>query len=191
MKQEKQMPNRMSRQTILSKQAYRNNHHYSNAESRWCDLNKVPYARNGYLYGPSTIVDQIANETYYCLDYTDQKGYTKFWTALHENAITPDTLFKAGDNLLVRHQQADVRFKVAGFSPKAKNMFGTRFLNVDWRFNQIKYEQNHVDRHHNHGRYWETQPVETNIQENKIATFWRWVAVPKDTYLKLQLLNLI
>ena len=47
---------------------YCNQHPYNNKESRWCDLNEVPYARNGYLYSPETIEDQITGVTYYQID---------------------------------------------------------------------------------------------------------------------------
>ena len=99
--------NRRMTHTTCNK-GYFNKHPYDNKESRWCDLNEVPYARNGYLYGPETIEDQITGITYYQIDFYNN---TNFYRSFYDGNLDPTTLFKEDDTLLVRHQQSDVRFK--------------------------------------------------------------------------------
>ena len=41
------MANRRMTEHQLNGKGYYNQHPYNNKESRWCDLNEVPYARNG------------------------------------------------------------------------------------------------------------------------------------------------
>ena len=182
---------------------YCNNHPYNNRESRWCDLNEVPYARNGYLYGSETIEDQITGITYYQID-----GYynnTNLYRGFHDGTVDPSTLFKEGDTLLIRHQQADVRFKITEFSPRAKNMIGTRYLNIAWHWDEEgwnKYKSKHLGNQPSNQKkltnwqvwrdrnsFWTTGSVKTNTQHDKIARFWNWQAVPKEVFLKFQLLG--
>ena len=176
---------------------YCNQHPYNNKESRWCDLNEVPYARNGYLYSPETIEDQITGVIYYQID-----GYynnTNFYRSLYDGTLDPSTIFKEGDTLLIRHQQADVRFKVTEFSPRAKNMVGTRYLNVAWHWDQegwSAYKKKHLGNEpsnwkvwHQRNTFWTTGSVLAGAQPDKIARPWSWTAVTKETLLKLQLLG--
>lgn len=193
-----QVIKRTMNQYQVTSKGYRNKHHYHNKESRWCDLNKVPYARNGYLYGPETVEDQITGETYYQID-----GYynnTNLYRSFHDGTVDPSVLFKEGDTLLIRHQQADVRFTITEFSSRAKNMIGTRHLNVAWHWDQEgwdKYkEKNPIGTNasnwkvwHQRNAYWTTGSVLAGAQPNKIARPWSWTAVTKETLLKLQLLG--
>ena len=180
----------------MTSKGYRNKHHYHNKESRWCDLNKVPYARNGYLYGPETVEDQITGETYYQIDGYNNKN---FYRNLYDGTLDPSTLFKEGDTLLIRHQQSDVRFKVTEFSPRANNMVGTRYLNLSWTFDAEGYKQYQTNNSQgskanwqlwqDRSRYWTTASVKDNVQHNKVARPWSWQAVPKEVLLRLQLLG--
>ena len=72
MNTENQMANRRMTEHQLNGKGYYNQHPYNNKESRWCDLNEVPYARNGYLYGPETVEDQITGQVYYHLNMNPQ-----------------------------------------------------------------------------------------------------------------------
>lgn len=176
---------------------YFNKHPYNNKESRWCDLNEVPYARNGYLYGPETIEDQITGITYHQIDFYNN---TNFYRSFYDGKLDPTILFKEGDTLLIRHQQADVRFKITEFSPRAKNMIGTRYLNVAWQFdsegwNKYKEEKDICNYSvssltwQDQSAFWTTGSVLAGAQPNKIARAWSWTAVTKETLLKLQLLG--
>lgn len=191
-------PNRRMTQYRVNSKGYYNRHPYNNKESRWCDLNEVPYARNGYLYGSETIEDQITGETYYQID-----GYynnTNLYRSFHDGTVDPSTLFKEGDTLLIRHQQADVRFKITEFSPRAKNMIGTRYLNVAWHWDEEgwnKYkEEKDICNHsvssltwQDRNAFWTTGSVLAGAQPDKIARPWSWTAVTKETLLRLQLLG--
>lgn len=162
-----------------------NDHRFNNAESRWCDLNHVPYYRNGFLYGPDIIEDKITGLTYHSI----VKDRGKIWRAMAENPkqFKPETFFKVGDKLLVDHFQSQSRFEVTHFSPKAGNMHGTRLLNVDWQFDQESYEQgDYVDMR----TLWYTKAVKENQQIGKLARPWSWYAVSQEAYLKFQLLGL-
>ena len=191
-----QVIKRTMNQYQVTSKGYRNKHHYHNKESRWCDLNEVPYARNGYLYGPETVEDQITGETYYQIDGYNNKN---FYRNLYDGTLDPSTLFKEGDTLLIRHQQSDVRFKVTEFSPRANNMVGTRYLNLSWTFDAEGYKQYQTNNSQgskanwqlwqDRSRYWTTGSVQTNDQHDKVARFWSWQAVPKETFLKFQLLG--
>ena len=175
---------------------YFNKHPYNNKESRWCDLNEVPYARNGYLYGPETIEDQITGVTYYQIDFYNNAN---FYRSFYDGKLDPTTLFKEGDTLLIRHQQADVRFKITEFSPRAKNMVGTRYLNIAWHWDQEgwnTYKKKHLDGEPSNWKiwrarnsFWTTGSVLAGAQPNKIARPWSWTAVTKETLLRLQLLG--
>ena len=169
---------------------YPNKHRYNNAESRWCDLNNVPYYRNGLLYGPDLIEDKITGLTYHSI----VEHRAKIWRAMAENPkqFKPETFFKVGDKLLIDHFQSQSRFEVTHFSPKAGNMHGTRLLNVDWQFDQERWDQDKETTAFMYGArdYWHTKPVKENQQIDKLARPWSWYAVPKDTYLKFQLLGL-
>ena len=187
--------NRRMTHTTCNK-GYFNKHPYDNKESRWCDLNEVPYARNGYLYGPETIEDQITGITYYQIDFYNN---TNFYRSFYDGNLDPTTLFKEDDTLLVRHQQADVRFKITEFSPRAKNMVGTRYLNVAWQFDEEgwnKYKRKHLGNEPSNWKvwqwrnhFWTTGSVLAAAQPDKIARAWSWTAVTKETLLKLQLLG--
>lgn len=189
-------PNRRMTQYQVNGKGYCNQHPYNNKESRWCDLNEIPYARNGYLYGPETIEDQLTGITYYHIDFYNNP---KFYRSFYDGKLDPTTLFKEGDTLLVRHQQADVRFKITEFSPRAKNMVGTRYLNVAWHWDQEgwnKYKKKHLDGEpsnwkvwHDRNAFWTTGSVLAAAQPDKIARAWSWTAVTKETLLRLQLLG--
>lgn len=191
-----QVIKRTMNQYQVTSKGYRNKHHYHNKESRWCDLNEVPYARNGYLYGPETVEDQITGETYYQIDGYNNKN---FYRNLYDGTLDPSTLFKEGDTLLIRHQQSDVRFKVTEFSPRANNMVGTRYLNLSWTFDAEGYKQYQTNNSQgsktnwqlwqDRSRYWTTASVKDNVQHNKVARPWSWQAVPKEVLLRLQLLG--
>ena len=200
MNTENQMANRRMTQYQVNSKGYYNQHPYNNKESRWCDLNEVPYARNGYLYGPETVEDQITGQVYYHLNMHYNNNYGKLYAAMAENTIDPTVFFKEGDSLLIKHQQADVRFTITGFSSRAKNMVGTRHLNQDWAFDQEgwqDYKKQHLDGKpqenwkvwSDRSAFWTTGPVQTNEQHGKIARFWNWQAVPKETFLRFQLLG--
>ena len=199
MNTENQMANRRMTQYQINSKGYYNQHPYNNKESRWCDLNEVPYARNGYLYGPETVEDQITGQVYYHLNMHYNNNYGKLYSAMAENTIDPTVFFKEGDSLLIKHQQADVRFTITGFSSRAKNMVGTRHLNVAWHWDEEgwkKYKKKHLGNEpsnwkvwHDRNAFWTTGPVQTNDQHDKIARFWNWQAVPKETFLKFQLLG--
>ena len=180
----------------LDSKGYYNKHPYNNKESRWCDLNEVPYARNGYLYGSETIEDQLTGITYYPIHSLHNDNFSR---AIYGGTLDPSTLFKEGDTLLIRHQQADVRFKITEFSPRAKNMMGTRYLNVAWHWDEEgwkKYKKKHLGDEssnwkvwHDRNAFWTTASVASNVQPNKIARPWSWTAVTKETLLRLQLLG--
>ena len=188
--------NRRMTQYQVDGKGYFNKHPYNNAESRWCDLNEVPYARNGYLYGPETVEDQITGITYYQIDFYNNP---KFYRNFYDGTADPTIIFKEGDTLLIRHQQADVRFKITEFSPRAKNMVGTRYLNVAWQFDQEGwnvYKRKHLDGEPSNWKvwqdrnaFWTTGSVLASAQPDKIARPWSWTAVTKETLLKLQLLG--
>ena len=159
-----------------------------------------PYARNGYLYGSETIKDQITNITYYPIHYNHQSLHNdNFSRAIYSGTLDPSTLFKEGDTLLIRHQQADVRFKITEFSPRAKNMMGTRYLNVAWHWDEEgwkEYKKKHLgDEPANwktwqaRNSFWTTGSVLASAQPDKIARPWSWTAVTKETLLRLQLLG--
>ena len=193
------MANRRMTEHQLNGKGYYNQHPYNNKESRWCDLNEVPYARNGYLYGPETVEDQITGQVYYHLNMTN--SYSSLYTAMAENTIDPTVFFKEGDTLLIRYRQADVLFTITGFSPRAKNMVGTRHLNVAWQFDKEGWEKYKKEvnpastsktnwqlwRHQS--QFWTTGSVRTNSQPDKVARFWDWQAVPKEVFLRFQLLG--
>ena len=199
MNTENQMANRRMTQYQVNSKGYCNQHPYNNKESRWCDLNEVPYARNGYLYGPETVEDQITGQVYYHLNMHYNNNYGKLYSAMAENTIDPTLFFKEGDSLLIRHQQADVRFTITEFSSRAKNVVGTRHLNQNWVFDQEgweNYKKENVTGNPSNWKmwrdrnsFWTTGSVQTNDQHDKIARFWSWQAVPKETFLRFQLLG--
>ena len=189
--------NRRMTQHRLDGKGYYNRHPYNNKESRWCDLNEVPYARNGYLYGSETIEDQITGITYYPIYSLHNDNFSR---AVYGGTLDPSTLFREGDTLLIRHQQADVRFKITEFSPRAKNMIGTRYLNVAWHWdeegwnkyrkeNPIETNESNWKIWHQRSAFWTTGSVASNVQPNKVARPWSWTAVTKETLLRLQLLG--
>ena len=45
----------------------KNYHRYNNQTSRWCDQNNVPYQRNGFLFGPNTVEDQVTGNTFHTI----------------------------------------------------------------------------------------------------------------------------
>ncbi len=191
------MANQNRRMSTLNvDMGYANKHIYNNKESRWCDLNKVPYARNGYLYGSETIEDQVTGITYYHINNTN------LYRGFHDGTVDPSALFKEGDTLLIRHQQADVRFKVTEFSPRAKNMVGTRYLNVAWQFDEEGWKKYKEEKDiysyspssltwQDRSAFWTTGSVLASAQPDKIARPWSWQAVTKETFLKLQLLGYV
>ena len=201
MNTENQMANRRMTEHQLNGKGYYNQHPYNNKESRWCDLNEVPYARNGYLYGPETVEDQITGQVYYHLNMHYNNNYGKLYDAMAENTVDPTVFFKEGDSLLIRYRQADVRFTVTGFSSRAKNMVGTRHLNVAWQWdqegwNEYKKKNNQVTTSktnwqiwRDRSAFWTTGSVKTNSQPDKVARFWNWQAVPKEVFLRFQLLG--
>ena len=128
-------------------------------------------------------------------------NYGKLYDAMAENTVDPTVFFKEGDSLLIRYRQADVRFTVTGFSSRAKNMVGTRHLNVAWQWdqegwNEYKKKNNQVTTSktnwqiwRDRSAFWTTGSVKTNSQPDKVARFWNWQAVPKEVFLRFQLLG--
>jgi len=169
---------------------YTNKHNFNNKESRWCDLNCVPYYRNGLLYGPDVVEDKLTGVTYHNI----LKYRGDIWRAMMANPeqFKPETFFKVGDKLLVDHFQSQVRFEVTGFSPRAGNMYGTRYLNVDWNFDLERYDQDVQQKVFINDTmdYWTTNPIKENQQFDKMARPYSWYAVPQETFLKFQLLGL-
>ena len=187
--------------TLNVDMGYANKHIYNNKESRWCDLNKVPYARNGYLYGSETIEDQLTGITYYPIQPTALNN-SKFNQAMYDGTLDPTSIFQEGDTLLIKHQQADVRFKITEFSPRAKNMVGTRYLNVAWQFDEEGWKKYKEEKDtcnyspssltwQDRSAFWTTGSVLASAQPDKIARPWSWQAVTKETFLKLQLLGYV
>ena len=66
-----------------------NIHRYNNQTSRWCDANSVPYQRNGFLFGPNDIHDQITNQTMYHVD-------------LDQVEVKPSELFEKDDWIIAQ-----------------------------------------------------------------------------------------
>ena len=68
----------------------RNQHRYNNETSRWCDQNNVPYQRNGFLFGPTTVEDQVTGNTFQTIH------------GIHElpEGVKPEQIFNEGDWLV-------------------------------------------------------------------------------------------
>ena len=73
-----------------------NQHRYNNITSRWCDQNNVPYQRNGFLYVPNTVEDQITNTTFHTISPTTG------WLELPEG-VKAEQIFNEGDWLIAEY----------------------------------------------------------------------------------------
>ena len=131
------------------------------------------HARNGYLYGSETIEDQLTGITYYPIHSLHNDNFSR---AVYGGTLDPSTLFREGDTLLIRHQQADVRFDEEGWKKykQEKDTCNYSPSSLTWQ-----------DR----SAFWTTGSVLSSAQPDKIARPWSWTAVTKETLLRLQLLG--
>ena len=175
----------------------KNLHRYNNENSRWCDQNNVPYQRNGFLFGPKTVEDQVTGNIFYT---TKSKSYS--WLQLPEG-VKPEQIFNEGDWFIAEHQQGYIRCKVTGFSPRAGNLIVDRFYNDAWK--QIIPDrpretfQRNVRYIRNNGNTWgygtgrwlthSTKPVVDAQACGHTVKPWAWFAVPKESMFKLNLLG--
>ena len=93
-----------------------NRHRYNNQTSRWCDANAVPYQRNGFLFGPKEIQDQITNQTMYHVDLTNTEAKAS-------------ELFEKDDWVIAQYAQGYIRCQISDFSPRAGNLIVDRYYN--------------------------------------------------------------
>ena len=172
----------------------KNYHRYNNITSRWCDQNNVPYQRNGFLFGPDTVEDQVTGNTF----HTIKNGYLQ----LPEN-IKAEQIFNEGDWLVAAYQQGYIRCKVTGFSPRAGNLIVDRYYNDAWK-QIIPDRPRHVFERNiqyilNNGNSWgygtgrwlthSTKPVVDAQASGHTVRPWAWFAVPKESMFKLNLLG--
>ena len=175
-----------------------NKHRYNNETSRWCDQNNVPYQRNGFLFGPDTVEDQVTGNTFHTL--IDRSN----WKPLDlPEGVKPEQIFNEGDWLIGEYQQGYIRCKVTGFSPRAGNLIVDRYYNDAWK--QIipdkprsgflhciqNVRQNGSPWGYGTGRWLEssTKPVIDAKAEGHTVKPWAWFAVPKESVFKLNLLG--
>ena len=180
------------KEKIMSK----NYHRYNNQTSRWCDANNVPYQRNGFLFGPNTVEDQVTNSTFHTIRPTT--GYLQL-----PEGVKAEQIFNEGDWLVAEYQQGYIRCKVTGFSPRAGNLIVDRFYNDAWK--QIipdkpcyVFEQN-ISSIRQNGNSWgygtghwlshSTKPVVDAQHSGHTVKPWSWFAVPKESIFKLNLLG--
>ena len=172
----------------------KNYHRYNNITSRWCDQNNVPYQRNGFLFGPDTVEDQVTGNTF----HTIKNGYLQ----LPEN-IKAEQIFSEGDWLVAAYQQGYIRCKVTGFSPRAGNLIVDRYYNDAW-CQKIPDAPRHVFERHiqyvrQNGNPWgfgtgrwlthSTKPVIDAQACGHTVKPWAWFAIPKESMFKLNLLG--
>ena len=177
------------KEKIMSK----NQHRYNNETSRWCDANSVPYQRNGFLFGPTTVEDQVTGNTFQTI------------RGVHDlpEGIKAEQIFNEGDWLVAEYQQGYIRCKVTGFSPRAGNLIVDRFYNDAW-CQKIPDAPRHVFERHiqyvrQNGNPWgfgtgrwlthSTKPVVDAQACGHTVKPWAWFAVPKESMFKLNLLG--
>tara|TARA_B100001063_G_C16706798_1_gene525707 strand:+ start:403 stop:933 length:531 start_codon:yes stop_codon:yes gene_type:complete len=170
-----------------------NTHRYNNETSRWCDQNNVPYQRNGFLFGPTTVEDQVTNNTFHIIQGINELP----------EGVKADQIFNEGDWLIGEYQQGYIRCKVTGFSPRAGNLIVDRFYNDAWRqiipdkhrsgfiHNIQNVRQNGSSWGYGTGRWLEssTKPVIDAQHSGHTVRTWAWFAVPKESVFKLNLLG--
>ena len=173
-----------------------NQHRYNNITSRWCDQNNVPYQRNGFLFGPNTVEDQITNTTFHTIRPTTG------WLELPEG-VKAEQIFNEGDWLIAEYQQGYIRCKVTGFSPRAGNLIVDRYYNDQWMhvipdaprnlFERNIHYLRQSGKHYGYGTGdWLRQaqkPVVDAKAEGHTVKPWAWFAVPKESIFKLNLLG--
>ena len=179
--------------TMKEKIMSKNQHRYNNQTSRWCDQNNVPYQRNGFLFGPTTVEDQVTGNTFQTIH------------GIHDlpEGIKAEQIFNEGDWLVAEYQQGYIRCKVTGFSPRAGNLIVDRYYNDAWK--QIipdrprhVFERN-IQYIRNNGNSWgygtgrwlthSTKPVVDAQASGHTVKPWAWFAVPKESMFKLNLLG--
>ena len=177
------------KEKIMSK----NYHRYNNETSRWCDSNNVPYQRNGFLFGPTTVEDQITGTTFHTIKPNVQLP----------EGVKAEQIFNEGDWLIGEHQQGYIRCKVTGFSPRAGNLIVERYYNDQWiqviPTKRVFQFVNNISYMRQHGRIWgfgtgdwlshATKPVVKSKAEGHTIKPWAWFAVPKESLFKLNLLG--
>ena len=171
----------------------KNQHRYNNQTSRWCDANNVPYQRNGFLFGPDTVEDQVTGNTFQTI-----RGVFDL-----PEGIKAEQIFSEGDWLVAEYQQGYIRCKVTGFSPRAGNLIVDRFYNDAW-CQKIPDAPRHVFERHiqyvrQNGNPWgfgtgrwlthSTKPVVDAQASGHTVKPWAWFAVPKESVFKLNLLG--
>jgi len=171
----------------------KNYHRYNNETSRWCDANNVPYQRNGFLFGPDTVEDQVTGNTFHTIRPNVQLP----------EGVKPEQIFNEGDWLVAEYQQGYIRCKITGFSPRAGNLIVDRYYNDAWKqiipdkprsgfIHNIRYVRNN-------GNSWgwgtgrwlthSTKPVVDTQASGHTVKPWAWFAVPKESIFKLNLLG--
>lgn len=177
----------------------KNQHRYNNETSRWCDQNNVPYQRNGFLFGPTTVEDQVTGNTFHTI-----KSYNKHgsWLELPEG-VKAEQIFNEGDWLIGEYQQGYIRCKVTGFSPRAGNLIVERYYNDHWIQvipNKARYiYERSIHYIRQSGKPWgygvdnwlahSTKPVIDAKAEGHTVKPWAWFAIPKESVFKLNLLG--
>ena len=175
----------------------KNRHRYNNENSRWCDQNNVPYQRNGFLFGPTTVEDQVTGNIFYI---TKSKSYS--WLELPDH-VKPEQIFNEGDWFIAEHQQGYIRCKVTGFSPRAGNLIVERYYNDQWMhiipdaprnlFERNIHYLRQSGKHYGYGTGdWLKQaqkPVVDAKADGYTVKPYNWFAVPKESIFKLNLLG--
>ena len=169
-----------------------NTHRYNNQTSRWCDANSVPYQRNGFLFGPNTVEDQVTDNTFHTIGGVELP-----------EGIKAEQIFNEGDWLIAEYQQGYIRCKVTGFSPRAGNLIVDRFYNDAWKqiipdLPRHVFERN-IGYIRQNGNAWgygtgrwlthSTKPVIDAQACGHTVKPWAWFAVPKESIFKLNLLG--
>ena len=163
-----------------------NKHRYNNQTSRWCDANAVPYQRNGFLFGPKEIQDQITNQTMYHVDLTNTEAKAS-------------ELFEKDDWVIAQYAQGYIRCQISDFSPRAGNLIVDRYYNdqfinvvpekpiwyIDSEIENIRTGSIYSSNWIGHG----VNPVEKAKSEGWILKNWQFYAVPKKVIFKLNLLG--
>ena len=170
-----------------------NRHRYNNENSRWCDQNNVPYQRNGFLFGPNTVEDQVTGNTFQTIHGIPDLP----------EGVKAEQIFNEGDWLVAEYQQGYIRCKVTGFSPRAGNLIVDRYYNDQWMhvipdaprnlFERNIHYLRQSGKHYGYGTGdWLRQaqkPVVDAKAEGHTVKPWAWFAVPKESIFKLNLLG--
>ena len=85
----------------------KNYHRYNNVTSRWCEQNNVPYQRNGFLFGPDTVEDQVTGNTF----HTIKNNYLEL-----PEGVKAEQVFNEGDWLIAEYQQGYIRCKTVSYT---------------------------------------------------------------------------